>query len=76
MIGKSHSLRRLLVVVVTAAVAAEVEDEAALDPAAAAAVVVVIAGDSLLGQSSGVGDLKLVVVEDADSALPMCIEDV
>lgn len=75
MIGKSHSLRRLLAVVVTAAVAAEVEDEAALDPAAAAAVVV-IAGDSLLGQSSGVGDLKLVVVEDADSALPMCIEDV
>ena len=74
MIGKSHSLRRLLVVVVTAAVAAEVEDEAALDPAAAA--VVVIAGDSPLGQSSGVGDLKLVVVEDADSALPMCIEDV
>ena len=75
MIGKSHSPLRLLVVVVTAAVAAEVEDEAALDPAAAAAVVV-IAGDSPLGQSSGVGDLKLVVVEDADSALPMCIEDV
>ena len=73
MIGKSHSPLRLLVVVVTAAVAAEVEDEAALDPAAA---VVVIAGDSPLGQSSGVGDLKLVVVEDADSALPMCIEDV
>ena len=73
MIGKSHSPLRLLVVVVTAAVAAEVEDEAALDPAAAA--VVVIAGDSPLGQSSGVGDLKLVV-EDADSALPMCIEDV
>ena len=74
MIGKSHSPLRLLVVVVTAAVAAEVEDEAALDPAAAVAVV--IAGDSPLGQSSGVGDLKLVVVEDADSALPMCIEDV
>lgn len=71
LIGKSHSPLRLLVVVVTAAVAAEVEDEAALDPAA-----VVIAGDSPLGQSSGVGDLKLVVVEDADSALPMCIEDV
>ena len=74
MIGKSHSPLRLLVVVVTAAVVAEVEGEAALDPAAAAVVVVV--GDSPLGQSSGVGDLKLVVVEDADSALPMCIEDV